>query len=108
MSNQLENIANSVGGWIIGNFEPSAHRTEEFEVAYKTYVAGDMEAEHYHQIATEFTLIAYGKVEMLGEIYPQGSIVKVEPGQSTSFRALEDSATVVVKIPSLPNDKYFK
>jgi hypothetical protein len=30
------NIQNMTGGWFVGNFEPTAYRTTETEVAYTT------------------------------------------------------------------------
>ena len=35
-----------------------------------------------------------------------GDIIVVEPGDITSFAALEDTVNVVVKIPGANNDKY--
>ena len=37
-----------VRGWFVGNFEPTAYRTSDVEVAIKHYVAGDTEKRHYH------------------------------------------------------------
>ena len=43
---------------------------------------------------------------MFNQIYQQGDIIVVEPGDATSFEALEDSINVVVKLPGVNNDKY--
>ena len=94
------------GGWFIGNFEPSLFKTNDCEVAVKSYKKGDRESEHFHKIATEYTVIICGKVKMFGNIYSEGDIVVVEPGESTDFEALEDTINVVVKIPGVNNDKY--
>lgn len=93
-------------GWFIGNFSPSLFRTNDVEVAVKSYKAGDNEARHHHKIATEFTVIISGKVKMNGAEYSEGDIVVIEPGESTDFAALTDSVNVVVKIPGANNDKY--
>jgi len=45
-------------------------------------------------------------VEMSGEKYGAGAIIKIEPNTSTDFRALTDTTTVVVKVPGASNDKY--
>jgi quercetin dioxygenase-like cupin family protein len=43
---------------------------------------------------------------MCGEVYEAGDIVVIKPGTSTAFEALEDTVTVVVKLPGANNDKY--
>ena len=105
MKNDL--INNMIKGWFVGDFEPSAFTTENCEVALKKYKAGDCEDEHYHKIATEITLVISGKVNMAGKTWVSGSIIVLEPGESTSFQAVEESLTVVVKVPGAKNDKYF-
>jgi hypothetical protein len=53
-------------GWFVGDFEPTAHKGD-FEVAVRTYKAGDEESPHYHTRAKELTLILNGEVEMMGQ-----------------------------------------
>ena len=43
---------------------------------------------------------------MFDNIYKKNSIIKILPGESTSFKCLEDAVTVVVKMPGANNDKY--
>lgn len=93
-------------GWFVGNFNPTLYKTTECEVAYKKYKKGDCEEKHYHKVATEITLITKGRVKMFDNVYCEGDIIIVEPGETTSFEALEDVANVVVKIPGVLNDKY--
>jgi quercetin dioxygenase-like cupin family protein len=93
-------------GWFVGEFAPTALAAGECEVALKRYKSGDKEGEHYHLIATEVTLVVSGRVRMNGFEYDQGSIVVMEPGESTDFEALEDSVNVVVKVPCVKGDKY--
>jgi len=94
------------GGWFVGNFEPTCSRTDAFEVACKQYNAGDCETRHVHQIATEITLIASGRVVMNGQIFEKEDIIVLEPGEAADFQVLEDALTVVVKMPSVIGDKY--
>jgi hypothetical protein len=94
------------GGWFIGNFDPTCYRTSTFEVAVKKYRKGDSEQEHVHRVATEATLIVSGRVRMAGRELQNGEIALLEPGEAADFHVLEDTVTVVVKFPSLPNDKY--
>lgn len=100
------NLDDMVKGWFIGNFEPSLHKTNDVEVGIKKYKAGDEEGYHHHKIATEFTAILDGEVEMDGKNYKSGDIIKIEPNISTNFKALTDVTTVVVKIPGASDDKY--
>ena len=93
-------------GWFIGNFEPSLYKTNDCEVAIKSYKAGDYEKKHYHKVATEFTVITKGKVKMFDRIFAEGDIVVVEPGEATDFTALTDAQNVVVKIQGANDDKY--
>ena len=100
-------LENMVKGWFIGKFEPSLLKTNDVEVAVKSYKKGDYEARHHHKIATEFTCIISGRVKMNGIEYEAGNIVVMEPNESTDFECLEDNTTnVVVKLPGANNDKY--
>jgi quercetin dioxygenase-like cupin family protein len=93
-------------GWFVGSFSPTAYTSNECEVAVKQYSAGDYEAAHVHKIATEITLIIKGKVHMAGREWGEGDIIVIEPGEATDFKALTDAINVVVKLPSLTDDKY--
>ena len=93
-------------GWFVGNFEPSLYKTNDVEIAVKTYSKGDSEERHYHKIATEITVIVSGKVRMNDQILEAGDIVVIAPKESTDFEALEDTVTTVAKLPGANNDKY--
>lgn len=99
-------LADMTGGWFVGDFHPTVIQTKDCEVALKEYSAGDAEKKHHHKEAIEVTLIAKGKVEMNGQIFDEGSIIKLDKGESTDFKSLTDSITVVFKSPSVKNDKY--
>lgn len=103
---RVENLENMIKGWFVGNFSPSVYVTNECEVAIKTYEEGNKEKKHYHKIATEITVVLKGRVRMFDSIYSEGDIIVVEPGEATSFEALENTINVVVKIPGVNNDKY--
>ena len=100
---RLEGMAK---GWFVGDFQPVALRSVACEVAVKTYRPGDCEEAHYHAIATEVTAIIAGEARMFGRVWRTGDIITIEPGEATSFQALTDVTTVVVKLPSAPGDKY--
>lgn len=108
MGNEIEkfDLSDMINGWFIGNFEPSLFKTNAVEVGIKKYKAGDYEGNHYHKIATEFTVIVSGQVEMDGTKYKENDILKIQPGVATDFYAITDVVTVVVKIPGANNDKF--
>ena len=99
-------LEDMVGGWMVGDFEPTCIKTEACEVAVKMYAADTGEAAHVHRVATELTLIASGRVTMNGRTYVAGDIIVLEPGEHTDFFAHEPTVTVVVKMPSVRGDKY--
>lgn len=93
-------------GWVVGNFEPSLFKNDDFEVAVKKYEAGDYEEKHYHKVATEITIIGKGKVKMNGVEYNSGDIITIEPGESTDFLVIDDTITTVIKFPCVTDDKF--
>ena len=104
---KMAKLEDMVKGWFVGNFEPTLLKTNDVEVAVKSYKKGDYEDRHYHKIATEITVIVSGRVKMNGVEYTKGDIVVIEPMESTDFEALEDNTqNVVVKYPGANNDKY--
>ena len=95
-------LEDMVKGWFVGNFEPTLIKTNDVEVAVKSYNKGDYEEKHYHKIATELTVIIQGRVKMNGVEYQKGDIIVMEP-----MECLEDGTqNVVVKYPGANNDKY--
>ena len=103
---RVEKLNDMVKGWFVGNFDPTLYRTNDCEVAVKSYKKGDYENKHYHKIATEITVIVKGSVRMFDQEFSEGDIIVVDPGDATDFEALEDSMNVVVKLPGANNDKY--
>ncbi|WP_279041434.1 cupin domain-containing protein [Campylobacter helveticus] len=76
------------------------------EVGVKEYQKGDYEQKHHHKITTEITLIVRGRVKMNGVEYQKGDIIVIEPNEASDFEALEDTISVVVKMPCVLDDKY--
>ena len=103
---KISSLNDMTKGWFVGNFEPSLYKTNDVEIAVKSYKAGDYEEKHYHKIATEYTVVTRGRVKMFDREFSEGDIIVVEPGDTTDFTALTDTQNVVVKIPGANNDKY--
>ena len=100
------NLNNMIKGWFVGDFEPTVISSKDFEVGVKRYKKGDSEAKHVHKVATEITVIVEGKVKMNDIEYVKDDIIKIGPNEPTKFECLEDAITVVVKTPSVMDDKY--
>lgn len=104
---QKAKLSDMVRGWFVGDFSPTVLSTKAMEVGVKLYKAGDSEERHFHKIATEVTVILSGRVRMNGVEFVSGDIITIEPMESSDFEVLEDTSTVVVKLPGAKNDKYF-
>lgn len=100
-------LQDMIKGWFVGDFDKVASRTAACEVAVKYYKVGDNEPLHHHRVATEITVVVSGSVRMCNRFWGTGDVIVLEPNDATSFEALADSVTVVVKLPSLPGDKFF-
>jgi len=94
------------GGWIIGDFSRSVHRTKDFEVGHKAFKKGEYHAPHYHAIATEYNIVTKGKVKVNGKKIKKSEMFIMSPGDVLHIDFLKDTEITVVKIPSLPFDKF--
>lgn len=93
-------------GWFVGNFEPSVHSDPHFEVAYKKHRAGESHETHYHAIAREINLLIRGRMTVQGVTLEAGSIFILEPMEIADPIFNEDCELIVIKTPSVKNDKY--
>lgn len=100
------NINNMVGGWFIGDFEPSVFKTKDFEVCYKKHPKGEQWDTHYHKVATEINYMIKGKMTINGETYKKGDIFVIEPNETAEPNFITDCELIVVKTPSVKKDKY--
>jgi hypothetical protein len=100
------NIKDFVGGWFIGNFEPSILKTSTFEVGLKIHPKGEKWDVHYHKIAVEYNLLVSGSMTVNGKLYNSGDIFILDRNEVCSPEFLEDCTIVTVKVPSVIGDKY--
>jgi len=94
------------GGWFVGNFEPTAFKTKDCEVAYVKHFKDQEWEKHFHKIATEITFVIKGKIKINDTIFSSGDIFVIEPNEIADPKFLEDSEVIVVKLPSSTSDKY--
>jgi len=103
---KIHRFSDFTGGWFIGDFLPTAHRTQEVEVAYKRHSKGEPWAAHRHEIATEINYLVSGKMKLRGVTLEAGTVFVIEPGEVADPEFLRDCEIVVVKLPSVVGDKY--
>jgi len=95
-----------MGGWFIGNFQPAVLNTDEFEVCYKKHHKGEKWDAHYHAKALEINCLISGRMMIQGVELGAGTIFVIKPFEVADPVFLEDCEVLVVKTPSVPNDKY--
>lgn len=100
------NLDNFFKGWVVGDFEPALFNNKDVEISLKRYQAGQKEAAHCHNVATEYTIISRGVFRMNSDVLRIGDIAVVAPGEIVDFECLEEGETVVIKNPSVRGDKY--
>jgi quercetin dioxygenase-like cupin family protein len=94
------------GGWFVGNFDPSILKTPDFEVGFKVFEKDEVHEAHYHKIATEYNYLVSGSILIDDQKITAGDIFTFEPGEVADLLFLERCEIVVVKVPSVKNDKY--
>lgn len=101
---KLSRIEDYVGGWFIGNFSPTAYKTDQFEVSFKIHPKGQKWDIHYHDIVTEINVVVRGNMILQGKELKTGDVFILEPYEIADPEFLEDTEIICVKTPSL-NDK---
>ena len=98
---------NDFNGWVAGNFTPSLIKTDQFEFGIKTFKKNtDTNDKHYHKKITEYNIILSGKVIINNKTLFQGDIFVIYPYEIVNSVFLEDTTFAVIKVPSLPSDKF--
>src|SRR4051794_17961687 len=102
------NFADMKGGWFVGDFSPSAFRTNAVEVCYKHHPVGERWPTHFHALATEINLLVRGSMRLNDTDLKLGDIFILEPGELATPEFLSNCELVVVKVPSIPGDKHLR
>ena len=103
---QKSRIEDFKGGWFVGNFFPTAHQSEEFEVCFKKHEKGESWPTHYHKRSREINLLVRGKMMIQDQVLEEGDVFIFEPYEIANPVFLEDCEVLIVKTPSVPGDKY--
>lgn len=93
------------GGWFVGNFEPAAYKTKQFEASYKIHPKGEKWDLHYHEKVTEINLLVKGNMIMQGKELKEGDIFIIEPYEIADPEFLQDCHIVCIKTPGITMDK---
>ena len=94
------------GGWFIGDFEPSVYRTGLFEVCYKIHNKDEVWPIHYHRLSVEINYLIRGKMIIGNTELNAGDIFTINPDEIVNPKFIEKCEIIVVKVPSIPNDKH--
>lgn len=103
---EILKMSDMKGGWFVGNFEPTSYKTEEFEVCYKFHSKGEEWDCHYHKKAIEINYLVQGKMLIQDKLLTSGDIFILKPYEVANPVFLEDCTVLIVKTPSVPNDKF--
>jgi len=100
-------------GWLVGSFLKRDHPcfSEEVEVGWKEMGPGTKEPKHIHKKSIEIWVIIEGIVNAVidgSRMYlTKGEYLVVHPLTATEIISAEEGTVVlVVKAPSIPDDKY--
>lgn len=96
------------GGWFIGDFQPTSYKTKDFEVCYKHHKKGEKWETHYHKKSIEINYLIEGRMRIQNTDLSSGDIFIIKPYEVSDPEFLDDCKIVVVKTPSVTNDKYTK
>jgi mannose-6-phosphate isomerase-like protein (cupin superfamily) len=103
---KVSKIEDYYRGWYIGNFKPACLHTTEFEVGFLTHKKDEVWPPHIHKISTEINLLLEGEMIIQDKKITAGNIFILEPNEIADPIFLTDCKLVVIKTPSIPNDKY--
>ncbi len=103
---QTFKLGDMVGGWLVGNFQPTAFSTSACEVGFKHHHKGEPWPKHYHAIATEINCVLRGIISINDKVFRAGDIFVIEPREVTQAEFLTDCELIVVKVPGALNDKF--
>lgn len=91
-------------GWFVGCFPEAAYQTDQAEVCYVTEPPGEIKA-HYHTKCTEIILIINGKAKLHNQIFQNGDIFVLKPGEINDTEYLVPTTIISIKTPAGGHDK---
>jgi len=103
---KITKLTDYKAGWFVGNFEPTAHKTKDFEVGTTIHPKGSEWPKHYHKKSREINYLIRGKMLIQDQEIVGGDVFVFEPYEVADPIFLEDCEVLVIKTPSVPGDKF--
>ena len=104
---QIHKLENFIGGWIIGDFEPSLVRTTAVEAGLKIHRRDEAIERHFHRDTTEYNILVAGEMIINGIHLKPEDVFVVAPSECVHVEVLtKDAKVMVIKMPSKPGDKF--
>jgi quercetin dioxygenase-like cupin family protein len=103
---KVTRIEDYKGGWFIGNFKPSVFKTKDFEVCVKHHTKGEKWETHYHKVGIEINYLIKGKMKIQEVELNEGDVFVLYPYEVADPEFLEDCMVLIIKTPSVPDDKF--
>jgi len=101
----IKKIDEMIKGWFVGNFEPTAYKTDAVEVSYKKHKKDEQYEMHYQTKVTEVNLLISGEMIMHDQKLVAGDIFILNPFEISDQQFLQDCEVICVKLPGIVNDK---
>jgi hypothetical protein len=102
---QIYKLSEMKDGWFVGDFLPTSFKSKDFELCYKKHYKGEFWDKHYHEKITEINLLIKGKMLINDIELNGGDIFVIEPYYVSKPIFLEDCEIIIVKTPSITDDK---
>lgn len=99
-------IKDMKGGWFVGDFNPTAFKTKNFEVGYHFYKKNQKWPKHFHKLTTEINYVIRGKMKILDQILKEGDVFIINPYEVVDPEYLTDCELIVTRDGSFKDDKY--
>ena len=93
-------------GWFVGGFTPTAYFSTHAEVCYRIHPKGEDWPRHYHKIGVEINLLIKGSMTINDTLIHEGEVFIIDPYEITKPTYLTDCELIIIKLPSVPGDKY--
>ncbi len=93
-------------GWFVGSFEPRAFYSKDVEVCCRIHPKGEFWPRHYHKIGTEINVLLHGSMLINNVEIKEGEVFIIYPGEWAEPTYMTDCEIVIIKVPSIPGDKY--
>tara|TARA_R110002020_G_scaffold182598_1_gene378230 strand:+ start:10472 stop:10798 length:327 start_codon:yes stop_codon:yes gene_type:complete len=99
-------IEDMIGGWFVGDFEPSIFKTSQFEAGYKLHKKGESWPVHYHKEADEITFLLKGEMNIQGKTLKSGDVFLLSRYEVADPVFVTNCEVFVIKTPSVIGDKF--